>query len=151
MSTVDDLTGTWSLLSYTVTISDREGERRPYGEHPVGLLYYSADGWMSAQLMAPDRPGYDAERPDGGTAEQYTAAAEGFIGYAGPFDVDEDAGVVRHHVRVSLLPNWVGGVQVRRYELTGGTLTLRAETPLPDGRVVAGTLRWQRAERHEMP
>jgi hypothetical protein len=29
---------------------------RPYGEHPLGLIMYTADGYMSAQITTPDRP-----------------------------------------------------------------------------------------------
>src|SRR5580693_583507 len=47
----------------------------PLGPDAEGLIMYTQDGYMSAQLMRSDRP--DSDQPDtaGGTAAQHAAAA----------------------------------------------------------------------------
>ena len=66
----------------------------------------------------------------GGTPEEKAAAYASYIAYYGPFDVDPAAGTVTHHVIASLLPNWVGGDQVRSYRFEGDTLILSSK-PFP--------------------
>ena len=103
---------------------------------------------MSAQLMRRDRPVFDRPESDGGTAEQTAAAAAGYLAYSGPFEVEESTGVVHHNVRVSLLPNWLNGPQLRQSKLDGDDLTLSAVTAATDGIETISTLVWKRAPGH---
>jgi hypothetical protein len=139
----DDILGTWRLASYT---AERVGElSNPLGQDPVGIIMYTADGYMSAQLMRRDRPAYDKAITGGGTTEQMAAAAGGYLCYTGPYTLDEAADVLRHHVEVSLLPNWIGGVQVRNAQLDSDMLTLSAEITSRKGVSSVHVLVWQRA------
>ncbi|GAB7066928.1 lipocalin-like domain-containing protein [Mycolicibacterium hodleri] len=141
----DDLLGAWHLESYTAESDGAVDE--PLGPRPLGIIMYTADGYMSAQLMRRDRPAYDRAVTGGGTAEQMATAASGYLCYSGPFTVDEAAGVVSHHVEVSLLPNWVGGTQVRHGRLEGDALVLRAEVTSRGGASTAHVLTWRRPSR----
>jgi Lipocalin-like domain len=85
----------------------------PLGPDAEGLIMYTHDGYMSAQLMRPDRPDYDQPDTAGGTAAQHAAAAAGYLAYSGPYAVDEATGIVHHEVVVSPLANWLGTVQLR--------------------------------------
>jgi hypothetical protein len=144
MTLHDDIRGGWELVSYA-TQDDRGGPVTfPLGPDAVGLIMYTQDGYMSAQLMRPDRPDYDQPDTAGGTDAQHAAAAAGYLAYSGPYVVDEATGIVHHEVVVSLLPNWLGTVQLRHSSLTSDRLTLTAETPL-DGRTIRSTLEWVRA------
>ena len=63
------------------------GRASTLGRDAVGPFVYTNDGYMSAQPMRPDRLAYD--RPDtAGAAIAQAAAAEGFLSYGGPHDVD---------------------------------------------------------------
>jgi hypothetical protein len=131
-----------------MTLMGEDGARsRTFGESPSGLLVYSPEGFMSAQIMRAGRvPFAEADRLRGSDPE-VRAAFEGYIAYAGTFDVDELSGVVVHRVTISLLPNWIGTEQVRRYELSGDALTLR---PLPyriAGKTRTAELTWQRVRQ----
>ncbi len=138
----DHILGTWRLVSWT---ADTDGEvSHPLGIDPVGTIVYTADGFMSAQLMRRDRPAYDRPWPTGGTAEQLVSAAAGYLAYSGPFTLDESTGIVHHHVEVSLVPNWVGGVQDRDGRLVDDTLVLSADTISRRGVVAHSTLTWRR-------
>jgi hypothetical protein len=138
----DDILGAWLLASYT---ADAAGEvSQPLGPDPQGIIMYTADGYMSAQLMRRDRPAYDRAITGGGTTEQMAAAASGYLCYSGPYRLDEAAEVLHHHVQVSLLPNWIGGIQVRNAKLAAGTLTLSAVVTSRKGASSSHVLVWRR-------
>jgi hypothetical protein len=140
----EKILGTWRLVSY-VEQDDRGGPVTfPLGRDAVGLIMYTTDGYMSAQLMRSGRHDYDQSDIGGGTIQQAAAAAEGYLAYSGPYDVDEAASVVHHRVAVSLLPNWLDTVQIRHGSCKDNQLTLVAEIPL-GGRVIRSTLVWARA------
>ena len=140
--------GTWELVSYVAHDNHGGPIAYPLGPDALGLIMYTADGYMSAQIMRPDRPAFDRPEADGGTPEQAAAAATGYLAYSGPFQVDESTGVVHHEVRVSLLPNWLNGTQLRQSTLDGDHLTLTATIAAPDGSETISTLLWKRAPKH---
>jgi Lipocalin-like domain len=140
----EKILGTWRLVSY-VEQDDRGGPITfPLGRDAVGLIMYTSDGYMSAQLMRSGRHEYGQPEIGGGTIHQAAAAAEGYLAYSGPYEVDEAASVVHHRVAVSLLPNWLDTVQLRHGSLKDNQLTLVAEIPLREA-VIRSTLVWARA------
>jgi hypothetical protein len=141
----NDVLGTWELFSYTEGDNQGGPVTYPLGPDALGLIMYTGDGYMSAQIMRPDRPAYDRPDTDGGTPEQAEAAAAGYLAYSGPFTVDENTGVLHHHPWVSLLPNWLNLTQLRHSKLDGDHLTLSAITEAPDGVETISTLVWKRA------
>jgi hypothetical protein len=105
---------------------------------------YTEDGYMSAQLMRPDRS--TAQPPDG-TAAGRSAFATGYLAYSGPFHVDEATGALYHQVTVSLFPNWLGSTQLRCSHLEGDVLTLSGCDTSADGVTSTHILHWKRAPR----
>jgi hypothetical protein len=144
----DDVLGTWELVSYTEGDNHGGPITYPLGPDALGLIMYTSDGYMSAQIMRPDRPAFDRPETGGGTPEQAEAAAVGYLAYSGPFTVDEYTGVLHHQPRVSLLPNWLNHTQIRHSTLDGDHLTLSAITEAPDGSETISTLLWKRAPKH---
>jgi len=131
----DRLVGSWGLVSFVSF--DANGASRP-GAYDLGRIIYEASGQMSAHLMhsankADASPATDADR---------SAAFRRYLGYYGPFTVDELTGIVIHHVLGSSNPSWVGSNQVRYYELSADGNTLRLSVK-NQGRVT-GTLVWER-------
>jgi lipocalin-like protein len=131
----DRLVGAWNLVSFVSF--DVSGASRP-GAYDLGRVFYDASGQMSAHLMnsankTDASPSTDADR---------AAAFRRYLGYYGPFTVDEAAGIVTHHVDGSSNPSWVGSRQVRYFELSadGNRLTLSVKN---QGRTT-GTLVWER-------
>jgi hypothetical protein len=143
----DRFMGCWQLVSYSEQLGVEGPIRYPHGEDAVGLLIYTRDGYMSAQIMTRGRPEYGFPYTGGGTTEQAAAASSGYLGYSGSFSVDEATGDVRHQVVVSLLPNWLGQTQLRHSRFDGNCLTLTAVSELPDGQTFSATLVWERAGR----
>ena len=65
------LLGGWLLHSFVSRDADAGAQWSPYGEHSTGLILYTADGYMSAQLT----PGPGAE----------------FVASGGRFHVNEES------------------------------------------------------------
>jgi hypothetical protein len=129
------LVGAWRLVSFQSF--DQNGTARP-GAYDTGILVYDASGRMSAHLMHSSNK---ADQPLTTDADR-AAAYRRYLGYWGPFTVDEVKGVVTHHVEGSSNPNWVGSNQIRYYDLSsnGERLTLS----LKSGDRVTSTLLWDR-------
>ena len=127
------LVGGWRLVEYSVT-TNGGAVTHPLGDHPPGTILYTPDGYMSAQLARPG-PYADDQRP--------TAYA---IAYSGPFDVNEQASTVVHHVQVSVIPSWLGTTQLRQVRFPDpDTLVLSAVERGPQGDVLTTTtITWSR-------
>jgi len=137
--------GVYKLVRFTNEFKDGRVEH-PYGPNSVGRITYDRAGRMSALLMNPDRP-KPANVPVGASAGSWRNASEtemravmnGFVAYNGLFDVDEAKGVVIHHVKSALNPNWVGTDLIRSYKFDGKFLTLSVDYPTSKGVLV-----WER-------
>jgi hypothetical protein len=123
MISKEDLTGAWKLESWTIGYADSDEFTHPYGEEPLGMLVYTADGWMSASICLPERASLPTgisfrKLPDSLKAEAFSS----YFHYAGRYRVVE--GDVIHYVVQSLNPNFPGSEQLRHAELDGQTLVL---------------------------
>jgi hypothetical protein len=143
----EEILGTWRLLSYTAEDRQRGSRHFPLGPDADGFLMYTSDGYMSVHMMRRDRLSYELPDVGGGTIEQAANAAAGYLAYSGPFEIDSD-GIVHHLVEVSLLPNWLRSVQLRKPHLQANHLTMDAEYPVGDT-VIRSVLSWSRAEPHD--
>jgi hypothetical protein len=140
------LIGAWRLVDVVEEPVDGSPVRRPHGERPVGLILYTADGHMSAQIMERDRPAVVSADWSDLTAEEYAEEARGYFAYCGSFEVDEAAGTVTHSVEASLFPGWVGSAQLRVVKFDGDALELSSALPaLSGGTQVITRLSWERA------
>jgi hypothetical protein len=138
------LVGVWKLVSYTVEQEEHENIL-PFGREPEGFLIYTADGFVSAQLMKPGRSFFQGHEWQGGTADEYQQAGSGYIAYCGSYEVDEENETVTHRPSIALVPNLIHEPQLRLFTLGGERLTLRAVIPMTDGASVTSRLEWQRA------
>ncbi len=50
------LVGAWRLVDVVEEPIDESPVRRPHGERPIGLILYTPDGHMSAQIMERAEP-----------------------------------------------------------------------------------------------
>jgi hypothetical protein len=142
----DRLIGAWKLVSYVEEPVDGSAPFHPMGEKPQGIIMYTPDGYMSAQLMRPDRRPFASGDWFDGTEEEYREEASGYIAYSGPFHVDEEKRTLTHSMFVSLFPNWTGQTQPRVVKIEGDRLFLSTESPIKSGgKIVMSRLQWQRA------
>ena len=141
----EQFVGTWKLASFESQRSSGE-VTYPMGKDAVGMIMYDANGHMSVQVMRPDRPVFASSDRIKGTPAEIVPAFEGFIAYYGTYEVNEEEGIVTHHVEGSLFPNWVGIAHRRFFEFSGNRLTL-STPPIPlGGEQVTAVLIWERTE-----
>ena len=69
---------------------------------------YAPDGRHVGEPHDPWAPRLFRRRRRFGYAGELAAAAAGYFGHAGKFEVDEAAGVVIHRIEVALTPNLAG-------------------------------------------
>lgn len=129
MADTDPFVGTWKLVSWEVTQPDGTVHHL-YGKDVVGYLIYTADGYMSAEIMDPDRrqsdPDFRLEAagaqslPDPDRARAYST----YLSYCGTYTVEEHT--VTHHVKAGLIPSWTGSDQPRPFTFDRGRLIIGA-------------------------
>jgi hypothetical protein len=143
------LIGAWTLLSYQEVPVDGSEPFEPLGPEPQGIIMYTPDGYMSAQLAKPHRPHFTSGDWFTGSTDDYVAEASTYIAYTGPFHVDEEAQTLTHSMFISLFPDWTGQTQPRRVHLEGDELHLGTVSPIQSsGHTVNSVLRWRRAHPH---
>jgi hypothetical protein len=139
------LVGAWTLLSWQVFSTHPDTITEPYGSDPVGLLQYTADGWMSAAIGNRERALLTAGASPRRMAPELLADAyRSYFHYAGRWRIEGDC--VIHSVELSLNPNMVGTEQVRQMEFAGDRLTLTGIEPVGSMQR-RHVLLWQRAGR----
>jgi hypothetical protein len=117
------------------------------GEEPQGIIMYTPDGYMSAQLMHPGRPKFASGDWFRGSDEEIKEEALGYIAYSGLFHTDEGKQTLTHSMFVSLFPNWLGQTQPRVVKIEGDLLQLSSATPIMSGgKKTMSYLSWRRAE-----
>ena len=124
------LVGAWQLVRWYITYEDG-AVTEPLGPDATGLLVYTADGWMSAAIMAADRPLLSRRNPRAAPVAERAAAFDTYFNYCCQWRVVGDA--VEHHVTLSHNPALVGTVQVRKIRMQAGRLTLSADEPVEGG------------------
>jgi hypothetical protein len=139
------LVGTWKLVS----IEERDGSGKivvpmDFGPEAVGMLMYDASGHMAAQAGRRGRARLETEDVHRAPAEQAKAAFAGYAAYFGTYEVNERESIVVHHVEASLLPNWEGGDQRRKFTLRGDKLILEPPAFQANGEQRTRRLTWQR-------
>jgi hypothetical protein len=117
--------GAWELASFTALDADTGRVRHPLGTAPRGLILYTGDGHMSAQLADSDMGGY--------------------VAYGGSFDVNEETSTLHHDVTMSMMPELLAQPQFRQASVEGDLLTLSATITDNAGATTHSSLVWRRA------
>lgn len=131
--------GVWTLESFTEKMGS-SAELNPLGPAPLGFLIYTAEGFVSAQLMRRERNALGTDPWDAGGAD----LTKGYIAYCGSYVVHEDRGEVIHTPKVSLLPNLIDQDQHRNFTFSHDTLTLVTRQARELGVIVESRLVWRR-------
>jgi hypothetical protein len=143
----EQLIGAWVLASCVECDIETAVENHPLGGRPFGLILYTPDGYVSAQLQRRQRLPFADGDLFRATPEEYSAAGSSYIAYSDRFFVDEDKKSLSHEMAVSFFPNWFGRRQVRLVEVNGETLQLSTDGPQRlNGTLKTATLTWRRAQ-----
>jgi hypothetical protein len=141
LSLKEQLVGTWMLASWEQKKGDGTKVRQ-YGENPVGIAFFDADGRYIITVMRSDRAKYASGALWQGTAEENKATADGTITYFGTYSVSEAHSSIAIHIDGSSFPKWNGVDQKRIVAITGDQLTLTVRPPT--GEIV--DVVWKRAK-----
>jgi hypothetical protein len=121
------LVGSWSLVSYEVTLEGGSPDR-PYGALPNGRLILGANGRM-AVVMAAEGRRY------GPSDTERAALHRAMMAYSGRYRVEGDEFITTVDVSSNLI--WEGTEQARRFRLDGPDLVLDLTgLRLAEGRLV---------------
>ena len=121
----DAVLGGWELVSFVARDAVTGEKRHPLGAAPRGLILYTADGHMSAQLADSDMGGY--------------------MSYGGRFSVDEETSTLHHGVTISMMPQLLTQPQFRQASIDGDVLTLSATRTDDAGVTTHSRLQWKRS------
>jgi hypothetical protein len=138
---VKSLVGTWALESWELVDSDG-AVTHPFGRRPLGYLMYGPEGYMSVALMAAERKPFAGDDILAGSPEEKSAAVETCIAYSGRYEILGN--LVRHHVEISLFPNWIGTTLERIVAHQGDTMRLSTQPGLIGGRTQTAHLVWRK-------
>jgi hypothetical protein len=142
----DQLIGAWKLVSYSEKPVDGSAPTYPFGEDAQGIIMYTHDGFMSAQLSRRNRASFASDDWYKGEPEEFATAARSYFAYTGPFQVDEEKQTLTHSMFISLFPNWIGQTQPRVVHVDRDFLTITTENPVESlGKKVKPQLQWKRA------
>jgi hypothetical protein len=117
--------GAWELVSFVARDVATGEDRHPLGAAPRGLILYTADGHMSAQLAESDMGEY--------------------IAYGGRYSVNEETATLHHDVTISMMPELLTQPQFRNASIDGDRLTLSATRSDDAGVTTHSSLVWRRA------
>jgi hypothetical protein len=117
----------------------------PFGD-TAGLIMYTPDGFMSAQLMRRGRPEFASGSWFDASDDELRAAASGYIAYSAPFHVDEK-GTVTHKVWGLLVPELDRAAPAPSSGPQGDTLARSTADPIrSQGKDVYAYLTWRRTK-----
>jgi hypothetical protein len=133
----EDIIGAWHLVdTYT---DNPDGTRVQHqGPAPMGIIMYTADGYMSAITRWGTRPFPAQNASDADKARMFDT----YLSYAGRWSLDGNK--VIHHTEHALNENWVGMDRPREIDFQGDRMVLNG--PAGDG-VSQATIIWQREPR----
>jgi len=115
----DKLVGSWRLA--WVEEQQADGTMKKFTDR-VGTIVYTRDGHMSVQIMLPEGQSAPENNPVKYERGSYEA-------YYGPYEVDEVAHTVTHHVEGALVRSLIGKNLTRVYRFEGKQLILKSSRP----------------------
>ena len=152
------LIGAWELVSFTAAdVDDPSNIVHPMSESVQGIIMYTPDGYMSAQLQRPSSAQKPVKDQSAAPAKDLASRYDNdYNGYTGEFYLEEKPGqepLLRHHMKLSSYADWLGNTQRRLVELSeeGGKefLTVRPEGPMKlDGVTRNFAIKWRRLPKN---
>ena len=125
------LVGAWKLEQY-VDVPEGGAPVYDFGNRPVGLFVFTADGHASISLMR-NPPAGGADSSDLDPDECIPAW---YCSYFGTYRYDPAGPSWTTHVTGTNIPNYLGTDQPRTFKIEGDVLTVSEVYHSPDGKTV---------------
>lgn len=111
----EQLIGAWELIEYCAYMpNDESNKKYPMGPEAKGMIMYTPDGHMSAQLLTPGQKPFSRISA---TDDDWAQVGKNYVAYTGQFYLDEHGDkqgpILMHHMRTSNLPELLGDTQRR--------------------------------------
>ncbi|KAK5313674.1 hypothetical protein LTR70_007515 [Exophiala xenobiotica] len=148
----EQLVGAWDLIEYCAYMPNDESDKMyPMGPEAKGIIMYTPDGHMSAQLLTRQK----TFSRYSGTEDDWAQAGKNYVAYTGQFYLDEQGDkqgpVLMHHMRTSNLPELVGDTQRRLCKIQDESDGKYLYLSLGETRKVFGEDRMIRVRWRRMP
>ncbi|KAK5089074.1 hypothetical protein LTR05_003298 [Lithohypha guttulata] len=110
----EQLVGAWELIEYCAYLPNDESDKvYPQGQDAQGIIMYTADGYMSAQILTLDQESSLSSSNE----EDRSQIKRDYLAYTGQFYLDEAGDskgpVLIHHMKVANRANMLGDTQRR--------------------------------------
>jgi len=115
----DSVVGAWRLVAVTEEETANKVVHKPLGEHPIGLIIFTADGHVSFIMADPSRKAAAAPKA---TDAEAAALYRTMVAYSGKYHLDGDK--LTNHPEISWNQAWNGTDQRRIVVISGNTLTV---------------------------
>ena len=135
------LLGAWKLKSLETRASDGSVSY-PWGKEVLGYAIFSPEGYFCVAIMNANRKKFSSQDMKGGTVAERADAADSYLSYCGPYEIERDK--FRVKVEVSLFPNWISGIQERNFKVKRNTLSVLTAPTLVNGKEQVGYLIFER-------
>jgi hypothetical protein len=122
--TIDNLAGTWKLVSASASPPSGERADSSFGPSPTGTLIYTPEGRMAVMVSNSSNSGRKLLPTDPFLApvEERAEAFTTFFAHAGRYTLTGDK--VIHHVEISSLQSFVGMYLERLIKFQGDRISL---------------------------
>lgn len=127
---IDNLPGTWLLESIKL-INSSGNAKNMYGEKPIGMVMFDANGYMNAQLGSSSRTLFASDVLDEGTADEIKQAYNNYMAFYGQYK-EPAPGTLSIALMGCTFPNWQGK-EIIRYAEIENDLLLLSTPPTPVG------------------
>ena len=108
----DQLVGTWQFVIAEITTADGK-KTLPFGDHPKGMLIFTADGHFSQVHVSGGLPRIASNNRLAGTDADNKAIVQGTLALFGTYAVDEQKKTLTFNIQASTYPNAEGTSQTR--------------------------------------
>jgi hypothetical protein len=108
----DQLVGTWQFVIAEITTADGK-KTLPFGDHPKGMLIFTADGHFSQVHVSGGLPRIASNNRLAGTDADNKAIVQGTLALFGTYSVDEQKKTLTFNIQASTYPNAEGTSQTR--------------------------------------
>jgi len=130
-----DVVGTWRLQSWVEEETETKITHNQFGEHPFGLITFTADGRVAVIFTDPSRkPPANPKATDAEATELYRT----MVAYAGTYSIEGDK--LTNRIEVAWNQTWNGTNQVRFVQIKDDRLTVKTQafiSPFLNTRIVS--------------
>jgi len=127
MST-NKIIGGWELVAWTMR-DEQDNIHYPFGENASGIIMYTLDGYMSANIAASNK-NKDILISQGISLDSILKSKGTYLNYSGTYTLHKSK--IVHHVKISLIPEWIGIEQERNMEFKDNCLILGSKLIIED-------------------